>query len=85
MVACRSYSHDSAEHKQRVLALADRLRANGVDARLDQYMMAPPEGLRKTRGGAACGLIQEILQAPPFVSSGLGLGLGVIRGIDHVR
>lgn len=39
-----SYSHDSAEHQQRVLALADRLRADGIDAEIDQYHPAPPEG-----------------------------------------
>ena len=39
-----SYSHDSERHKQQVLALADRLRGGGIDARVDQYEMAPPEG-----------------------------------------
>lgn len=40
----RSYSHDSDPHKQKILALADRLRADGVDACIDHYVMAPPEG-----------------------------------------
>jgi tetratricopeptide (TPR) repeat protein len=39
-----SYSHDSGEHADRVLALADRLRADGIDTRLDQYIIHPPEG-----------------------------------------
>jgi len=39
-----SYSHDSADHADRVLAFADRLRVEGVDAILDQYESAPPEG-----------------------------------------
>ncbi len=39
-----SYSHDSPEHQDRVLELADRLRADGVDASIDQYEMLPPEG-----------------------------------------
>ena len=39
-----SYSHDSAEHADRVLALADALRHDGIDAILDQYISAPPEG-----------------------------------------
>ncbi|MDZ3835826.1 MAG: TIR domain-containing protein [Rhodospirillales bacterium] len=39
-----SYSHDSARHQERVLGLADRLRADGIDAEIDQYNMAPPEG-----------------------------------------
>jgi hypothetical protein len=39
-----SYSHDSADHKDRVLALANRLRLDGIDAELDQYEISPPEG-----------------------------------------
>lgn len=39
-----SYSHDSEAHGQRVLGLADQLRANGIDVRLDQYVAHPPEG-----------------------------------------
>jgi SEFIR domain len=39
-----SYSHDSPEHERCVLALSDRLRNDGVDANLDQYEIAPPEG-----------------------------------------
>ena len=39
-----SYSHDTVEHQERVLGLADRLRADGVDAEIDQYNAAPPEG-----------------------------------------
>ena len=39
-----SYSHDSKPHEARVLALADRLVDEGVDARLDQYVAHPREG-----------------------------------------
>ena len=39
-----SYSHDSPEHQDRVLALADRLRVEGVNASIDQYVQSPPEG-----------------------------------------
>lgn len=39
-----SYSHDSVEHQERVLSLADRLRADGIDAEIDQYNIAPAEG-----------------------------------------
>lgn len=39
-----SYSHDSLEHAERVLALSERLRAEGVDSELDQYEEAPAEG-----------------------------------------
>jgi hypothetical protein len=40
-----SYSHDSAEHRDRVLGLSTRLRDDGFETRLDQYMAGgPPEG-----------------------------------------
>lgn len=39
-----SYTHDSPEHMDRVLELADRLRAEGVDCHLDQYETSPREG-----------------------------------------
>ncbi|HLJ89101.1 MAG TPA: TIR domain-containing protein [Candidatus Angelobacter sp.] len=39
-----SYSHDSPDHEDRVLALANRLREDGIDAILDQYHPTPPEG-----------------------------------------
>ena len=39
-----SYSHDSPEHEGKVLALANRLRADGIDAVLDQYESSPSEG-----------------------------------------
>jgi tetratricopeptide (TPR) repeat protein len=37
-----SYSHDSPEHEQHVLELAERLRKDGVDAQLDQYVAGTP-------------------------------------------
>jgi hypothetical protein len=37
-----SYSHDSPEHAQHVLELAERLRKDGVDARIDQYVAGTP-------------------------------------------
>jgi SEFIR domain len=39
-----SYSHDSEQHSQRVLALANQLRAQGVEAEIDQYETRPPQG-----------------------------------------
>jgi hypothetical protein len=39
-----SYSHDSPEHAQRVLELANRLRADGIDCTIDQYVLVPAEG-----------------------------------------
>jgi hypothetical protein len=40
-----SYSHDSAEHADRVLALADALRDRGIDVILDRFVRpAPAEG-----------------------------------------
>ncbi|HEV7676316.1 MAG TPA: tetratricopeptide repeat protein [Candidatus Angelobacter sp.] len=42
-----SYSHDSDEHKDRVLELSNRFRQDGVDATIDQYEVSPPEGWPK--------------------------------------
>ena len=40
-----SYSHDSDEHRQRVLALSERLRRDGIATLLDRYVNgSPPEG-----------------------------------------
>ncbi|HEX4945230.1 MAG TPA: toll/interleukin-1 receptor domain-containing protein [Blastocatellia bacterium] len=39
-----SYSHDSPQHRARVLELANRLRSEGLDCHIDQYETAPPEG-----------------------------------------
>lgn len=39
-----SYSHDSEDHMERVLALSDRLRREGVDCHIDQYEESPGEG-----------------------------------------
>jgi hypothetical protein len=39
-----SYSHDSEQHREAVLALAQALRARGIDAWLDQFEPSPPEG-----------------------------------------
>ncbi|HEX2092715.1 MAG TPA: toll/interleukin-1 receptor domain-containing protein [Longimicrobiaceae bacterium] len=39
-----SYSHDSPGHRARVHALAERLRNEGVDCWIDQYVQAPAEG-----------------------------------------
>ena len=38
-----SYSHDFEEHRNKVLALSERLRKDGVDARLDRYVNGTPE------------------------------------------
>ena len=39
-----SYSHDSAEHLDRVWDLCERLRNDGIDCRIDQHVFSPPEG-----------------------------------------
>jgi hypothetical protein len=38
-----SYSHDSDEHKDIVLALSERLRNDGIETRLDQYVKGTPD------------------------------------------
>ncbi len=37
-----SYSHDDDAHRERVLALSERLRADGIDTILDQYVNGTP-------------------------------------------
>lgn len=39
-----SYSHDSNDHRQRVLVLSERLRGDGIHAHLDRYEQSPPQG-----------------------------------------
>ncbi|MEX1368621.1 MAG: toll/interleukin-1 receptor domain-containing protein [Nannocystaceae bacterium] len=39
-----SYSHDDERHEQWVLGLSNRLRREGVDAWIDQYVQGPAEG-----------------------------------------
>ena len=43
-----SYSHDSDDHKALVRSIADRLRADGLDCKIDQYLNGfPPEGWQR--------------------------------------
>jgi hypothetical protein len=42
-----SYSHDSDEHRDRVLALANKLRGDGIDVFVDQHIHGPGEGWPK--------------------------------------
>ncbi len=39
-----SYSHDSDEHKKKVLDFSEKLRADGIDTCIDQYSLWPQEG-----------------------------------------
>jgi TIR domain len=39
-----SYSHDSPDHSERVLALSNRLLALGIDVELDRYHIRPSQG-----------------------------------------
>ena len=45
-----SYSHDTPEHMDRVLTFSDRLRHDGVDCYIDQYVPSPPEGWPRWTG-----------------------------------
>ncbi len=38
-----SYTHDSPEHRERVLELSERLRDSGFDTRLDRYVNGTPD------------------------------------------
>ena len=37
-----SYSHDTPEHRARVLGLSERLRQDGIETSLDQYLTGAP-------------------------------------------
>ncbi len=38
-----SYSHDSPDHRATVLALAERMRHDGIEATVDQYLAGTPD------------------------------------------
>ena len=38
-----SYSHDSDAHRERVLALSERLREDGIETLLDRYVNGSPQ------------------------------------------
>ena len=42
-----SYTHDSKEHLELILRIANKLRSEGIDVVLDQYEQSPPEGWPK--------------------------------------
>jgi hypothetical protein len=39
-----SYTHDTDNHKRRIVELAKRLRADGIDARIDRFVSGTPPG-----------------------------------------
>jgi hypothetical protein len=39
-----SYTHESEQHRARVLRLANQLRVDGIDAWIDRFSAPPPEG-----------------------------------------
>jgi hypothetical protein len=39
-----SYSHDSDAHREQVLGLSERLRADGIETMLDRYVNGAPPG-----------------------------------------
>ena len=41
-----SYSHDSNEHREKVLGLSERLRRDGFETRLDLYVNGTPVASR---------------------------------------
>jgi len=56
-----SYSHDSPEHVDRVLALADRLVGDGVDCILDQCSISPHDFPRNQEWRLACSCNRKLL------------------------
>lgn len=78
-----SYSHESDEHRARVLALAQQLRKDGVDARLDRFVAPPPEGWSHWMEGELKEADRIIVVCTPTYSArasrdaAAGVGLGV--------
>jgi hypothetical protein len=78
-----SYSHESEEHRARVLALAQQLRKDGVDARLDRFVPPPPEGWSQWMEGQLKEADRIIVVCTPTYSgrasrdAAAGVGLGV--------
>src|SRR5207253_363756 len=80
-----SYSHDSPEHDQQVLAVSDRLRADGIDAVIDQYETAPSQGWTRwmrdeiERADFVLVICTETYWRRAEGREDLGIGLGVNR------
>ena len=78
-----SYSHDSPEHADRVLKLADRLVGDGIDVILDQYEPTPSEGWprwmdKKIRDASFVLMVcTETYYSRVMGEEKLGVGLGV--------
>ena len=69
-----SYSHDSDEHREKVLGLAERLRQDGLDAQLDQYVNGTPS--RDGRAGCSTSSTRRISSwsyAPKPTTAGSGV------------
>jgi hypothetical protein len=79
-----SYSHDSREHEDALLNLSDRLRADGVDCSIDQYVSSPQEGwvtwMQSQIAGADFVLLActEIYKTRLEKNEEPGVGLGAI-------
>src|SRR5215467_14088342 len=77
-----SYSHDSQEHIERVLALCDQMRRDGIDADIDQYEPSPPQGwpqwmLDQIEGAEfVCVVCTEIYNRRARGKELAGIGLG---------
>jgi hypothetical protein len=86
-----SYSHDTVEHQERVLGLADRLRTDGIDAEIDQYNTAPPEGWplwceqQITAADVVLMICTETYQRRVSGNEERGQGLGVVWEARIIR
>jgi hypothetical protein len=66
-----SYTHDSNEHADRVLDLANRLRRDGIDADVDQYIIIlRPKAGRAGWKTESCGRILYSLYPLQAISRG---------------
>ena len=75
-----SYSHDSDEHRKRVLGLSERLRADGIETILDRLLIAGPLAENRGRRHAASlfvygvdqeGEARQLLEDDPYFQAGI--------------
>ena len=83
-----SYSHDSQSHKNWVLALATKLRENGVDVILDQWNLHPGDDLAvfMEKGVRDCGRVLLVCSSEYVEKANAGKdGVGYEKMIVNVE
>jgi len=83
-----SYTQENAAHKDRCRDLADRLRGDGVEAWIDQYVPAPAEGWPRWmqhQNAEATRSRHQVVAAGGAWVCGIGAGNASFDGLDDVE